>query len=70
MVLHLVSRPAHTRGAGIRHQKPEGYGKVSGIVLNKFNICLLSGRLKTITNWAMGSVQEVSGMSIGYFGAS
>ena len=41
-----------------------------GIVLNKFNIRLLSDRLKTITNWARNSVQEVKGPPIGYFGAS
>ena len=45
-------------------------GRFPGIVLNKFNIRLLSDRLKTITRWTMGSVQEVSGMPIGYFGAS
>ena len=45
-------------------------GRFPGIVLNKFNIRLLSDRLKTITRWTMASVQEVSGMPIGYFGAS
>jgi hypothetical protein len=44
--------------------------RVMGIVLNKFNIPLLSGRLKTITEWTMDSVQEVKGLPIGYFGAS
>jgi hypothetical protein len=39
-------------------------------VLNKFNIPLLFGRLKTITDWAWDSVQEVKDMPIGYFGAS
>jgi putative phosphoribosyl transferase len=45
-------------------------GRFPGIVLNKFNILLLSERLKTITNWAMEGVKEVRGMPIGYFGAS
>ena len=45
-------------------------GSFPGIVLNKFNTRLLSDRLQTITNWAMGSVQEVRGMPIGYFGAA
>jgi hypothetical protein len=39
-------------------------------VHNKFNIRLLSDRLKTITDWTKDSVQEVKDMPIGYFGAS
>ena len=45
-------------------------GRFPGIVLIKFNILLLSDRLKTITNWAKDSVQEAGDMPIGYFGAS
>jgi dienelactone hydrolase len=45
-------------------------GRFPGIVLNKFNIRLLSDRLKTITNWAITRVQDVKSMPIGYFGAS
>ncbi len=45
-------------------------GRFPGIVLNKFNIHLLSDRLKTITEWARGGFQEVKGMPIGYFGAA
>jgi dienelactone hydrolase len=45
-------------------------GKFPGIVLNKFNIRLLSDRLKTITDWAVSNIQEVKGLPIGYFGAS
>ncbi len=45
-------------------------GKFPGIVLNKFNIHLLSSRLSTITRWAMENVPEVKDFSIAYFGSS
>jgi dienelactone hydrolase len=45
-------------------------GRFPGIVHNKFNIHLLSERLKTITDWSRDSVQEIRDMPIGYFGAS
>jgi putative phosphoribosyl transferase len=53
-------------------------GKYPGIVLNKFNIHLLSDRLKTITRWiaenesnkAIAEVSNLKDLPIGYFGAS
>jgi hypothetical protein len=45
-------------------------GRFPGIVLNKFNIRLLSDRLKAITNWIKDSAQEIKDLPIGYFGAS
>ena len=44
--------------------------KIPGLVLNKFNIQLLSNRLVTITNWITDNVLEVNRLPIGYFGAS
>lgn len=43
--------------------------KIPGLVLNKFNINLLSGRLTDITNWTLEN-KETSNLIIGYFGAS
>ena len=43
--------------------------KIPGLVLNKFNIRLLSKRLITITKWTIDSISEVTGLPIGYFGA-
>jgi putative phosphoribosyl transferase len=52
-------------------------GKFPGIVLNKFNINLLSSRLTSITNWIMDDNNvsselsaKVKDLPIGYFGAS
>src|SRR6476659_933412 len=51
-------------------------GKYPGIVLNKFNIHLISDRLKTITRWIFENensnelIQKLQGLPIGYFGAS
>jgi|1186.fasta_scaffold343773_1 putative phosphoribosyl transferase len=52
-------------------------GKYPGIVLNKFNINLLSERLKTITRWIitetqnnLASMEKLKDLPIGYFGAS
>lgn len=51
-------------------------GRFPGIVLNKFNINLLAGRLTSITNWIIDNVSattaaaEVKDLPIGYFGAS
>lgn len=45
-------------------------GKYPGIVLNKFNIFLLSGRLTTITKWLISNMSEVKDLSVGYFGSS
>jgi putative phosphoribosyl transferase len=50
-------------------------GKYPGIVLNKFNINLLSTRLTSITNWIIKedsniSTEKVKDLPIGYFGAS
>ena len=51
-------------------------GKYPGIVLNKFNIHLLSERLKTITQWIVENenndslIEKLKGLPIGYFGAS
>ncbi len=51
-------------------------GKYPGIVLNKFNIHLLSDRLKTITRWIIenqnneSSMEKLKDLPIGYFGAS
>ena len=50
-------------------------GKFPGIVLNKFNIHLLSTRLVSITNWMIKedsniSTEKVTDLPIGYFGAS
>ena len=44
--------------------------KIPGLVLNKFNIGLLSKRLVTITEWILNNVPEFNGLPIGYFGAS
>jgi putative phosphoribosyl transferase len=44
--------------------------KYPGIVLNKFNIQLLTTRLKTITYWLIDSISEVKDLPIGYFGSS
>ena len=44
--------------------------KIPGLILNKFNIRLLSDRLKAITNWITDNAPQVNGLSIGYFGAS
>ncbi|HEU5120331.1 MAG TPA: alpha/beta hydrolase [Candidatus Nitrosocosmicus sp.] len=44
--------------------------KYPGIVLNKFNIQLLSNRLVLITKWIINNTHEVIGLPIGYFGAS
>lgn len=51
-------------------------GKYPGIVLNKFNIHLLSERLKTITQWIVenkysgSSIEKLKCLPIEYFGAS
>ncbi len=48
-------------------------GRFPGIVLNKFNIHLLSTRLVSITDWVIWdnvSAAEVKDLPIGYFGAS
>jgi len=45
-------------------------GRFPGIVLNTFNIPLLSNRLFVITDWAIRQISEVKGLPIGYFGAS
>lgn len=45
-------------------------GKYPGIVLNKFNIFLLSNRLTTITKWLIAHIPEVKDLPIGYFGSS
>jgi dienelactone hydrolase len=45
-------------------------GRFPGIVLNKFNIPLLSNRLFIITDWAIWQISKVKGLPIGYFGAS
>ncbi len=45
-------------------------GKFPGIVLNKFNIRLLSDRLSTITKWAADNESEAKDLPIGYFGSS
>ena len=44
--------------------------KIPGLILNKFNIRLLSDRLKAITNWITDNAPQVNGLPIGYFGAS
>jgi putative phosphoribosyl transferase len=51
-------------------------GKYPGIVLNKFNINLLSDRLKIITRWIVekesndSSMEKLKDLQFGYFGAS
>lgn len=50
-----------------RAQKMES--KIPGLVLNKFNIDLLSSRLLDVTDWILEN-KEVSNLTIGYFGAS
>ena len=45
-------------------------GKYPGIVLNKFNIHLLSQRLSAITRWVTNNVSEIKDLQIGYFGSS
>ncbi len=44
--------------------------KIPGLLLNKFNIRLLSNRLVSITNWIIDNSPKVSGLPIGYFGSS
>lgn len=45
--------------------------KISGLILNKFNIKLLSDRLIRITDWLLTTTYfETNGFIIGYFGAS
>ena len=44
--------------------------KYLGIVLNKFNIKLLSKRLVEITYWLIDNVSEVKSLPVGYFGSS
>lgn len=44
--------------------------KYPGIILNKFNIQLLSARLTTITKWIYNNNHQVVGLPIGYFGSS
>jgi hypothetical protein len=44
--------------------------KIPGLVLNKFNIGLLSKRLVSITEWTIKNVSEIRDLPIGYFGAS
>jgi putative phosphoribosyl transferase len=44
--------------------------KIPGLVLNKFNIGLLSNRLVSITEWTINIVPEINDLPIGYFGAS
>jgi len=44
-------------------------GMIPGITLNKFNIKLLSKRLKTITEWVRKN-NDTQNLDIGYFGAS
>lgn len=44
--------------------------RIPGLVLNKFNIRLLSNRLATITNWAIDNISQVNDLPMGYFGAS
>ena len=44
--------------------------KIPGLVLNKFNIKLLSNRLASITEWIINNISETSDLPIGYFGAS
>ena len=50
-----------------RAQKMEN--KIPGLVLNKFNIDLLSSRLLGVTDWVLEN-KEFSNLTIGYFGAS
>jgi hypothetical protein len=51
-------------------------GKYPGIVLNKFNIHLLSDRLRIITHWITenqnndSTMEKLKDLPIGYFGAS
>lgn len=52
----------------IRSQKV--MGRFPGIVLNKFNIHLLSDRLSNITRWIIENVPEVNDLPIEYFGSS
>ena len=54
----------------IKNQKIMEKNKEERIVLNKFNIHLLSSRLTTITKWVTENISEVKGLSIGYFGRS
>ena len=62
-------------GSDIKSQKI--IDRFPGIVLNKFNINLLSSRLTSITNWIMDDNNvsselsaKVKDLPIGYFGAS
>lgn len=43
--------------------------KIPGLVLNKFNINLLSKRVVSITNWILEN-PDTNGFLVGYFGAS
>ena len=43
--------------------------KILGLVLNKFNINLLAGRLVSITDWILEN-PDTKDFSVGYFGAS
>ncbi len=44
--------------------------KYPNIILNKFNIYLLSERLVNVTRWLIKNVPEVDALPIGYFGSS
>ena len=44
--------------------------KIPGLVLNKFNIRLLTKRLVHVTNWLLENTTEVKDIPIGYFGSS
>lgn len=50
-----------------RAQKMEN--KIPGLLLNKFNIDLLSSRLLEVTDWVLEN-KKVNNLTIGYFGAS
>jgi putative phosphoribosyl transferase len=43
--------------------------KIPGLVLNKFNIKLLSSRLLVVTDWVLTNA-ETCNLTVGYFGAS
>jgi len=44
-------------------------GKVPGVILNKFNIELLTERLDTVIQWVQNN-NDTKNLNIGYFGAS
>ena len=44
--------------------------KIPGLVLNKFNIRLLTKRLNEVTKWLLNNIVEVKDLPIGYFGSS